>query len=156
MKGTTLALSLAATLTSASPVLFDQSIHKDVVPIVSAENAAAIEDHYMVVMKEHVKHTHLSAHTKWVEDLHLNVQQRKSELKKRSQTPMVDDIFSGLKHTYNIAGSFLGYSGHFDEDVIEQIRRHPDVSLAWRSADSSPRHRCTHVLIRSLGQVHRA
>jgi hypothetical protein len=22
----------------------------------------------------------------------------------------------------------LGYSGHFDEDVIEQVRRHPDVS----------------------------
>jgi hypothetical protein len=25
----------------------------------------------------------------------------------------------------------LGYAGHFDEDVIEQVRRHPDVSRAF-------------------------
>jgi cerevisin len=42
---------------------------------------------------------------------------------------MVDDIFHGLKHTYNIAGGLMGYSGHFDEDTIEQIRQHPDVEL---------------------------
>lgn len=31
-----------------------------------------------------------------------------------------------MKHTYNIPG-LMGYSGHFDEDTVEQIRRHPDV-----------------------------
>lgn len=58
-------------------------------------------------------------------NLHLQTESRKLELKKRG---IVDDAFSGLKHTYNIAGSFLGYSGHFDDDVLAQMRQHPDVS----------------------------
>lgn len=128
MKGL-IGLSLAA-LASASPVLLDQSIHKDAAPILSASNAKEIADNYIVVFKKHVTEKHASAHHNWVQDMHLDVQSRKSELKKRSQTPMVDEIYSGLKHTYNIAGSMLGYSGHFDEDVIEQIRRHPDVCHA--------------------------
>lgn len=44
----------------------------------------------------------------------------------------LDDLgvgaYEGLKHTFEFGGSLLGYSGHFDEDVIEQVRRHPDVS----------------------------
>ncbi|EMC93724.1 hypothetical protein BAUCODRAFT_36171 [Baudoinia panamericana UAMH 10762] len=127
MKGL-LGLTLAA-LASASPVLFDQAIHKDAAPIFSAENAKEIPDNYIVVFKKHVTEKHAANHHSWVQDVHLNVQNRKVELRKRSQTPMVDDIFGGLKHTYNIAGSLLGYSGHFDEDVIEQIRRHPDVEF---------------------------
>ena len=117
-----------ATLAAGSPVLLDQSIHKDTAPILSAANAKEIADNYIIVFKKHVTEKHAADHHSWVQDVHLDVQTRKTELKKRSQTPMVDEIYSGLKHTYNIAGSLLGYSGHFDEDVIEQIRRHPDVS----------------------------
>jgi cerevisin len=126
MKGI-IGVTLAA-LASASPVVLDQSIHKDAAPILSAENAQEIADNYIIVFKKHVTEKHAADHHNWVQDIHADVQTRKTELRKRSQTPMVDDIFSGLKHTYNIAGSLLGYSGHFDEDVIEQIRRHPDVS----------------------------
>lgn len=39
-----------------------------------------------------------------------------------------EEIFQGLKHTYSIPG-LVGYAGHFDEDVIEQVRRHPDVDF---------------------------
>ncbi|KAK5112770.1 hypothetical protein LTR62_003868 [Meristemomyces frigidus] len=120
--------SLAA-LASASPVLFDQSIHKDAAPILSAANAKEIEDNYIIVFKKHVTEKHAATHHNWVQSIHDDVQTRKTDLRKRSQTPMVDDIFSGLKHTYNIGGSLFGYSGHFDEDVIEQIRRHPDVDF---------------------------
>ena len=120
--------SLAA-LASASPVLLDQSIHKDAAPILSATNAKEIADNYIIKFRSHVTEKHASVHHNWVQSIHDDVQLRKTELRKRSQTPMVDDIFSGLKHTYNIAGSLMGYSGHFDEDVIEQIRRHPDVSF---------------------------
>lgn len=56
----------------------------------------------------------------------MEIEAAKSHLAKRSQLPII--TFGGLKHTYNIAGSLLGYSGHFDEDVIERVRRHPDVS----------------------------
>ena len=124
MKGL-LSLALAAAA-SASPVLLDSS--SDPAPIVSAENAVEIPDSYMIMFKKHVTQNLAAAHHDWVHGIHTTTQSRKTELKKRSQTPMVDEIFHGLKHTYNIAGSLLGYSGHFDEDVIEQIRRHPDVS----------------------------
>jgi cerevisin len=122
-----------ASLAAASPVLFERSIHQDAAPVLSAMNAKEIADNYIVVFKKHVTEAHAADHHNWVQDIHFGAQTAKTELKKRSlgsQTPMIDEIFGGLKHTYNIAGSLLGYSGHFDEDVIEQIRRHPDVSHA--------------------------
>lgn len=105
------------------------SIHNDAAPIISSSNAQEIPNGYIIQFKDHVKHADAAAHHEWVQELHLSSQDMaKTELKKRGQTPMVDEVLAGLKHTYNLAGSFMGYSGHFDEDVIEQIRRHPDVS----------------------------
>ena len=104
------------------------SIHNDAAPIISASNAKEIADNYMIKFKDHVTQNLAAEHHGWVQDLHEKTQVAKTELRKRSQSPMVDDIFNGLKHTYNIAGGLMGYAGHFDEDVIEQIRRHPDVS----------------------------
>ena len=125
MKGI-IGLALAAAA-SASPVMLD-STHNDAAPIISSANAQEIPNSYMIMFKKHVTQTLAVEHHDWVNDLHITTQNRKTELKKRSQSPLADEIFNGLKHTYNIAGSLLGYSGHFDEDVIEQIRRHPDVS----------------------------
>ncbi|KAH9825482.1 Peptidase S8, subtilisin-related [Teratosphaeria destructans] len=122
-------IAALASLAAASPVLLGQSIHKDAAPILSATNAQEIPDNYIVVFKKHVTEKHAADHHNWVQDIHLGTQQAKTELKKRSlgfQEPILD-VFGGLKHTFNIAGSLLGYSGHFDEDVIEQIRRNPDV-----------------------------
>jgi cerevisin len=100
----------------------------DDVPIVTAANAQAIPGSYIVKFKDHVKHADAAAHHSWLNDLHLSHENRKLELRKRSQFPVIDLAFEGLKHTYNIAGNFMGYSGHFDDAVIEQLRRHPDVS----------------------------
>ena len=120
-------LALAA-VASASPVMLD-SINNEPAPVVTSANAKAIPDSYMIKFKPHVNQNLAAAHHDWVQDVHLaRTESRKIELKKRSQEPLVSEIFTGLKHTYNIAGSLLGYSGHFDESVIEQIRRHPDVS----------------------------
>lgn len=122
-------------LASASPMLHETSIHGDAAPIMSSANAKEIPDSYMIKFKKHVTTNLAAQHHDWVQDLHLNTQKAKTELKKRSQTPMLDDIFHGLKHTYNFAGGFMGYSGHFDEAVIEEIRRHPDVSRSKRSGN---------------------
>lgn len=62
------------------------------------------------------------------------MENERTELRKRSQFPFTTDIFAGLKHTYNIGGSFLGYSGHFDESIIEQVRKHPDVEYIERDS----------------------
>ena len=123
-----LSLLLLPLFVSASPVLNVGTIHNDAAPILSSVNAKEIPNSYMVVFKKHVKHIDAASHHDWVQNLHLSSQKEQAELRKRSQYPISTDIFEGLKHTYNIAGGLLGYSGHFDDETVEQIRRHPDVS----------------------------
>lgn len=123
-----LGLSVLPILASASPVLV-HSIHNDAAPILSSSNAKELPNSYIIVFKKHVTDNVAAAHHSWVQDLHLEKQNTRTELRKRDQFPFSDMIFEGLKHTYNIAGGFLGYSGHFDEETIEQVRRHPDVSF---------------------------
>lgn len=120
-------VAAAATAVSATPIVID-SIHAEAAPVLSASNAQEIADNYIVVFKKHVDQNLAALHHGWVEDIHsFSLQTPKTDLKKRSQATLSEEIYGGLKHTYNIAGTLLGYSGHFDEDVIEQIRRHPDV-----------------------------
>lgn len=119
-------ISLALAAVAASSPVIVNTVNKDAAPIHSSANSKPIANSYMVVFKKHVTDAAARAHHSWVQDVHFETQTYRTELKKRSQTSMQEEIFSGLKHTYNIPG-MLGYSGHFDEDVIEQVRRHPDV-----------------------------
>lgn len=120
-------LALLPLLASASPVAID-TIHKDAAPVLSSVHAEEVPNSYMVVFKKHVKGADVHHHHSWVQNIHTKNQQDRMELRKRSQLPLTTDVFEGLKHTYNIVGGLLGYSGHFDDETIEQIRRHPDVS----------------------------
>lgn len=121
-------LSLMPLLAAASPVLNVGTIHKDAAPVLSTTNAKEVPNSYMVVFKKHVKHEDAQAHHTWIQDLHSKGQEERLELRKRSQFPVTTEIFDGLKHTYNIVGGLMGYSGHFDDETLEQIRSHPDVS----------------------------
>lgn len=126
MKGL-FSISVLPLLAVASPIIID-TIHNDAAPLLSSSNAEPIPNSYVVVFKKHVTETAASNHHTWVQDAHFSSQNTKTELRKRDQFPFQDTVFEGLRHTYNIGGSLLGYSGHFDDDVIEQVRRHPDVS----------------------------
>jgi len=116
-------------LVTASP-LFDTRDTQSVAPLLSAKFIEhEIPDSYIVVFKDHVKENSAIEHHTWVQELHT------TSLKKRSQIPLLkagsewlNDAADGLKHTYNIAGELLGYSGTFDKSVIEEIRKHPDVA----------------------------
>ena len=119
------ALSLLPLLATSSP-LITETIHNDAAPVLSSSTSQEIPDSYIVVFKKDVAHSSAADHHEWVQEQHHECAKAKRELHKRSQTPLT--TFGGLKHTYNIAGGLLGYSGHFDEDVIEKVRRHPDVS----------------------------
>lgn len=127
-------LSLLPLLVQASPIFSTETIHEGAAPLLSSSNAESVPDSYIVVFKKHVTPSSADAHQSWVQDIHLESQNVRSELRKRSQFPLdADDVFHGLKHTYNIAGDFLGYSGHFHDSVIEKVRRHPDVSSSPRT-----------------------
>jgi cerevisin len=163
MKAATVLLSLLPLLSAASPVLVD-SIHNEAAPVLQAMNGETIPDKYIIVFKKHVKHGDASAHHDWVHSLHVKTEGAKLELRKRDvQVPFQNEIFDGLKHTFNIAGNLLGYTGHFDEDVIEQVRRHPDVSHSINSLPQaclhsrvSPRSKTYYHKLRQLGScLHR-
>jgi len=130
-------LALLPALAAASPVLQVGTIHKDAAPVLSTMNAEAVPDSYMIVFKKHIKDADAASHHDWVQSVHSKSNDERMELRKRSQFPLTADVFEGLKHTYNIVGGLMGYSGHFDEETLEQIRRHPDVSACLPSARSS-------------------
>jgi cerevisin len=122
-----IALSLPL-LAAAAPSFHTGTTDRDAAPIFSSTNAEVVPDSYVVVFKKHVNEEKASNHHSWLMDLHTTRESERAELRKRGQFPITTEIFKGLKHTYNIAGDFLGYSGHFDESVIDSVRRHPDVS----------------------------
>ena len=126
MKGI-IALSLAACV-AAAPAFSTETIHADAAPILSSSNAEEIPNSYIIKFKDHVTKSGASDHQSWIQQLHEDREVERLELRKRGQTPLTDDVFHGVKHLYNIGQSFMGYSGHFDDHVIEQVRRHPDVS----------------------------
>lgn len=128
MKGL-FSLSLLPLAAVASPMAVD-TIHRDSAPVLSSINSKDVPDSYIVVFKKHVTSASAVEHHNWVQDLHKTTEMKK--MRKRSQTPLQDEVFNGLKHTYDLAGSLFGYSGHFDEEVIEQVRRNPDVSYPLR------------------------
>jgi cerevisin len=132
-------LSLLPLLASSAPTLNTETIHRDAAPLLTSTNAEAIPDSYIVVFKKHVTEASASDHHSWVQSVHSDSENVRTELRKRSQFPITTDIFEGLKHTYNIAGNFLGYSGHFDDEVIEKVRRHPDVSTSFLRFLRTPR-----------------
>lgn len=132
MRSAVIAVSLAA-LVSSAPTISTETIHSGAAPILSSVNAEAVPDNYIVVFKDHVDADTAVNHQLWIKDAHVAAEVDRAELRKRSQLPITTDIFEGIKHTYNIAGGFLGYSGHFDESVIEKVRRHPDVSNSQSS-----------------------
>ncbi len=102
-----IALSLAACAVAA-PALHLETIHDGAAPILSASNAEAIPDSYIVKFKKHVTESHASDHHNWVQELHTAREGERLELRKRGQIPLVHDIFQGLKHTYKISEHFDG------------------------------------------------
>ena len=118
-------------LAAASPVLVD-SIHHEAAPLLSSTTATEIPDSYIVVFKDHVSHVAAQQHHSWLSSVHLAREEDRRVSKRGLQLPFWEQAFEGLRHTYNIPGSFLGYSGHFDESTVESIRRHPDVAFVER------------------------
>ena len=116
------ALSLAC-VAAAAPSFSFETIHGEAAPVISSSTAEEVPNSYIIKFKDHVDASKADRHHGWIQSIHDASNDDQLELRKRG----VSDIFTGMKHTYNI-GDFRGYAGHFDDDVIEQIRNHPDVS----------------------------
>ena len=119
------ALSVAAIAQAASFSV--ETIHKDSAPVLSSVDAKNIPDSYIIKFKDHVDTSGVSDHHTWIQTLHEDDSQERLELRKRDGS-FSDQVFSGMKHTFDIGSGFKGYSGHFHPDLIEKVRNHPDVS----------------------------
>ena len=120
------ALSLAAVAQAGSFSI--GTVHDGAAPLLSSIDANTIPDAYIIKFKDHVDASSALDHHSWVQSIHEGGEQQRLELRKRGMSVM-DDIFTGMKHTFKIGDAFKGYAGHFHEDVIEQVRNHPDVSI---------------------------
>ncbi|KAF2634392.1 vacuolar serine protease [Massarina eburnea CBS 473.64] len=120
-------LALLPALALASPMVQIGTIHKDSAPVLSSVHAEEVPNSYMVVFKKHVQQGSAKEHHDWVQSVHSKSNEDRMELRKRSQFPITEELFDGLKHTYDFVGGLMGYSGHFDDETLEQIRRHPDI-----------------------------
>jgi len=132
-----LALLSTISVSIASPIFDSAVVEKGAAPLISS--AASVEhqipNNYIVVFKKDVSHHTATSHHNWVANIHSSSMRG---LKKRSQEPIrkanapswMDEIEAlvGLKHTYDIPGGLRGYSGAFSDDVLAEIRKHPDVS----------------------------
>lgn len=129
------AIAVAA-VASAAPHVNIDTVHRGAAPILASSNAEAVPNSYIIKFKDHVSQSGAVEHQSWVQHIHAKSNDERLELRKRGE-PMVETDLHGLKHTYMLNG-FLGYSGHFDEATIEEVRRHPDVSLSFSSSFRCP------------------
>ncbi|TQS34043.1 hypothetical protein Golomagni_05591 [Golovinomyces magnicellulatus] len=130
MKSVVAALSVAAIAQASSFKI--GTVHHDSAPILGAANADTIADSYIIKFKEHVSDSSAESHHGWIKNIHDGDEQERLELRKRGLFDSAEDLFGGMKHTFNIGDNFRGYAGHFRESTIEQIRNHPDVEMIER------------------------
>nr|ACA63809.1 serine protease [Harzia tenella] len=118
---------------AAAPSFSIGTVHEKAAPILSASNAEVVADNYIIKFKDHVSAKGADNHHSWIQSLHASTEGQRMDLRrKRSHIPDESDSYDGVKHTYRIGESFMGYSGHFHEDVIEQVRNHPDIEYIER------------------------
>lgn len=127
------ALSLAS-VAAAAPSFSYETIHDGAAPVLSAAGVEEVPNSYIVKFKKHVTDNSASDHHLWVQKIHGESEDERVELRKRGLFSGVEDAFRGLGHTYKIGGDFLGYAGHFDDNTIEEVRRHPDVEYIERDS----------------------
>ncbi|KAF9091121.1 serine protease [Mortierella sp. GBA35] len=113
-------LSAVALFVASTAVAFPSFGHSDkLAPVISSFNADVVPDSYIVVFKDGVR---AKDHSAWASDLH------KRDL---SANGIWDNIASGVKHVYDM-GSFQGFAGRFRPDVLDEIRKNPDVDYIER------------------------
>ncbi|KAM5354150.1 hypothetical protein ACJ41O_000800 [Fusarium nematophilum] len=100
LKNITVLLGAIASFALAAPVAQDNGPVPDVA------------DRYIITLKSDISQDKVESHLNWVEDVH------KRSLNRRD--------LSGVEKVYNIE-DFHAYSGTFDSDTIEELKKSPDV-----------------------------
>lgn len=98
----------------------------------------------IVIFKEGTTRVAMSLHLEWLNSIHLEHESLKIDLRNPNPAHSCHGHFGGVKHTFDIGGIFLSYSGQFRARVVEQVARSPDVKPLSQVL-SCPR--CTDILL---------
>ncbi|KJA18128.1 hypothetical protein HYPSUDRAFT_145495 [Hypholoma sublateritium FD-334 SS-4] len=107
------ASSVFSTPLSTSPNVFISSAPLALAPLVAVEHPhGSINNSYIVMLKDDLPSTVMETHMSFLLAAH-------------GANPLMEDV-SGVQQVYN--GHVTGYAGRFTEQVVEQIRRMPEVA----------------------------
>jgi hypothetical protein len=121
-----------------SLLLFPTFAFSDIHPsTIDAISHPATSNTYIVIFQDHVSPKSRDTHHRWLEATISTYNVRENNRQSAGQVPLGFNNLqaSGLKHTYDINSQLFGYSGYFDDGIIEEIRRNPDVCRKNRSQD---------------------
>lgn len=131
LKLSTVAAVVLLAVTSSSQAFpttspsFLHSSDRFLAPIISSVEADTIPDSYFVVFKDGVR---VHEHSAWVRELHREDMVANGAMWDGGEFGGDDEFMSGVRHVYDM-GSFQGLAGRFSPEVLNEIRRNPDVSV---------------------------
>lgn len=108
---------LTASVISARSLL---NYEENIAPLYIPPEVELVQDSFIVILKDHLTNQDIEQHAQWINTL-------------TRQQAMFDwlspQIAShGIEHVYDTP-HIKGYSGHFDETILNAIRQSKDVSL---------------------------
>ncbi|KAI8581918.1 hypothetical protein K450DRAFT_229888 [Umbelopsis ramanniana AG] len=117
------AVALLSTYVAAVPVMDYSYDTGRLAPLYIADDAEALADSYIVVLKNHVNSENAMQHCHWVRALH-NENSIMAEL-------LDTNAAHGIKHAFDLP-KLKGYSGKFSKETLDKIRQSEDVAYIER------------------------
>jgi cerevisin len=117
---------LVATLANAKPLSY-QDPDNNMAPLYISPEAEAIANSYIVVLKDHLSVSDIKEHASWINSI--------ASVNNKQNHHKISDWLSphaasaGIEHVYDTP-NLKGYSGKFDDYVLEAIRQSDDVSTS--------------------------
>lgn len=118
MKLTLACTLLIASLVNARPFMDEQEM---VAPLYIPPTVETVQDSYIVILKDHLEVEDIEQHAEWIQTL---TQQNQKDRLFEWLNPHTSS--HGIAHVYDTP-HVKGYSGRFDEAILDAIRQSNDV-----------------------------
>ncbi|KAI9481646.1 MAG: serine protease 1 [Benjaminiella poitrasii] len=115
---------LVSTLASAKPLSY-QDPNNLVAPLYVSPEAEIIQDSYIVVLKNDLQSHEIKEHAEWISALAMTSARTETVDESDWLNPHITK--AGIRHVYDTP-YLKGYSGRFDNQVLEAIRQSDDVA----------------------------
>lgn len=113
---------LVTSLVNAKPLSY-QDPNNNIAPLYISPEAEMIANSYIVILKDDLKSHEIKEHATWISSL----AQKSNDNFKMSDWLNPHASMAGIEHVYDTP-NLKGYSGKFDDQVLEAIRQSDDVS----------------------------